>query len=264
MKAFGRWILILVLMIAACRSKDGDLTFFSTEDDLALGSRMAEQIESDPANFPLMQPADHPQLYEILDGMLGEILRSQHILHRDELAWELRIIDNDTMANAFCTPGGYIYVYTGLIKNVETIDELAGVMAHEVAHGDLRHSTDQMTKTYGIRVLLSLILEGDVELLANIGANLLSLTFSRSDETEADVYAVRYLSDTRYDPRGFASFFDRLSKSGGDLGMMQFLSTHPDPGNRVGKIHAEWERLGSPEGRDNRKEFERLKRAVLQ
>jgi predicted Zn-dependent protease len=264
MKTLGSVLLILVMMIAACRSKDGDLTFFSTEDDLALGSKMAEQIESDRANFPLLEPKDHPELYEMLDGMLGEILRSEHILHRDELAWELKIIDNDTITNAFCTPGGYIYVYTGLIQNVESIDELAGVMAHEAAHGDLRHSTDQLTKTYGIRVLLSLILEGDMELLANIGANLLSLTFSRSDETEADLYAVRYLTDTRYDPRSFAKFFERLSKSGGDLGMMQFLSTHPDPGNRVGKIQAEWERLGSPEGKDNRKEFERLKRVVLQ
>lgn len=251
-----------MLLVAACRSKDGDLTFFSTEDDLALGEKISGQIESDPQNFPMLDPAENRELYDVLEGILGEILRSDAIHHRDELAWELKVIDNDTIANAFCTPGGYIYVYTGLIRQVQSMDELAGVLAHEVAHGDLRHSTDQLTKTYGIRVLLSLILEGDMELLASIGAGLLDLSFSRGDESEADRYAVRYLSDTRYDPKAFASFFDRLSKSGGDMGMMQFLSTHPDPGNRVEKIHEEWEIQGSAQGEDHSKEFERLKKML--
>jgi predicted Zn-dependent protease len=155
------------------------------------------------------------------------------------MAWELHIIENDSIQNAFCTPGGFIYVYTGLLNFVESEDELAGIIAHEVAHGDLRHSTDQLTKQYGIQVLIALLTDSDTRLLADIGANLVQLSYSRGDETEADQYAVRYLKDTPYNPTAFADFFQRMLEKDGDTGMFQFLSTHPDPGNRVEKIKEE-------------------------
>ena len=65
-----------------------------------------------------------------------------------------RLIDDDKTLNAFCTPGGFIYVYTGLIKFLDSEDQLAGVMGHEIAHAALRHSTRQMTKVYGVQTLL--------------------------------------------------------------------------------------------------------------
>lgn len=251
-------LFVVVGLFAGCRSKDGDLTMFTTDDDRALGEQIAGQIASDPANFRILPPEEFMEMYVIMNGLLSDILQSEAILHRDEMAWQLRVIDNDTILNAFCTPGGFIYVYTGLINYVESLDELAGVMAHEVAHADLRHSTDQLTKAYGIRVLVNLLLSGDYEVLAEIGAGLLQLSFSRGDESEADLAAVRYLNDTNYDPKAFAGFFDRMSKQGGEMGPLQFLSTHPDPGNRVEKIHREWERLGSKQGADHTETFERL------
>ena len=212
---------------------------FSVEEDLALGQELAQSISSDPANYPLLDRAESPSSYALLDRILKHILSSKNILHRDEMAWELHIIDNDSIQNAFCTPGGFIYVYTGLMKFVESEDELAGIIAHEVAHGDLRHSTDQLTKQYGIQVLIALLTDSDTRLLADIGASLVQLTYSRSDESEADRYAVRYLKDTPYNPTAFADFFQRMQEKDGDLGMFQFLSTHPDPGNRVEKIKEE-------------------------
>jgi len=113
------------------------------------------------------------------------------------------------------------------------------IIAHEVAHGDLRHSTDQLTKQYGIQVLIALLTDSDSRLLADIGASLVQLSYSRSDETEADQFAVRYLKDTPYNPTAFADFFQRMLEKDGDTGMFQFLSTHPDPGNRVEKIKEE-------------------------
>jgi len=70
--------------------------------------------------------------------------------HKDDFAWQVKIIDDPETLNAFATPGGYIYVYTGLIKFLDTEDQLAGVMGHEIAHADLRHSTRQMTSSYGV------------------------------------------------------------------------------------------------------------------
>jgi predicted Zn-dependent protease len=232
-------VLLTFLFIACGTSRDGDFTLFSVEEDLALGKELSQSINSDPVNYPLIERSESPGAYAQLDRILKHILSSQHILHRDELAWQLHIINNDTIQNAFCTPGGFIYVYTGLIKFVESEDELAGIIAHEVAHGDLRHSTDQLTKQYGIQVLIALLTDSDSRLLADIGANLVQLSYSRSDESEADRYAVRYLKDTPYSPTAFADFFQRMLQKDGNMGVFQFLSTHPDPGNRVEKIKEE-------------------------
>ncbi|MFN9596323.1 MAG: M48 family metalloprotease [Bacteroidota bacterium] len=232
-------VLLTFLFIACGTSRDGDFTLFSVEEDLALGKELSQSINSDPVNYPLIERSESPGSYAQLDRILKHILSSQHILHRDELAWQLHIINNDTIQNAFCTPGGFIYVYTGLMKFVESEDELAGIIAHEVAHGDLRHSTDQLTKQYGIQVLIALLTDSDSRLLADIGANLVQLSYSRSDESEADRYAVRYLKDTPYSPTAFADFFQRMLQKDGNMGVFQFLSTHPDPGNRVEKIKEE-------------------------
>ena len=232
-------VLLTFLFIACGTSRDGDFTLFSVEEDLALGKELSQSINSDPVNYPLIERSESPGAYAQLDRILKHILSSQHILHRDELAWQLHIINNDTIQNAFCTPGGFIYVYTGLIKFVESEDELAGIIAHEVAHGDLRHSTDQLTKQYGIQVLIALLTDSDSRLLADIGASLVQLSYSRSDESEADRYAVRYLKDTPYSPTAFADFFQRMLQKDGNMGLFQFLSTHPDPGNRVEKIKEE-------------------------
>ncbi|MFZ9941972.1 MAG: M48 family metalloprotease [Bacteroidia bacterium] len=232
-------LLLTMALVACSTSKDGDFTMFSIEEDLAFGKELAQSIQSDPVNYPLLSRAEAPREYAKLDRILEKILSSQHILHRNELAWELHIIQNDTIQNAFCAPGGFIYVYTGLMKFVESEDELAGIIAHEVAHGDLRHSTDQLTKQYGIQVIIALLTDSDSQLLADIGASLVQLGYSRSDEAEADRFAVRYLKDTPYNPVAFANFFSRMQAKDGNMGIFQFLSTHPDPGNRVEKIHEE-------------------------
>ncbi|MBK6640601.1 MAG: M48 family metalloprotease [Bacteroidetes bacterium] len=140
-------LIFALVTFASCQSRDGDFTIFSPEEDLTLGSQMAAAIDADPENYPILAPAKHPKLYKHLEGIRDKILASDDLFHRNDFSWQLRVIDNDTIYNAFCTPGGFIYVYTGLIRYVESEDELAGILGHEIAHGDLRHGTDQMTKT---------------------------------------------------------------------------------------------------------------------
>ena len=250
---------LMLLVLTSCQSKDGDYTFFSEDEDLALGKQMAAQIESDPQNFRIVDKSAYPELYSELEIIKNQLLNSDEMLHREVFAWELKVIDNDSVYNAFCTPGGFIYVYTGLIRFVQSTDELAGIIAHEIAHGDLRHSTDQMTKTYGLKVLATVIAGTEAELLATLGINLLGLKFSRGDEAEADDFAVRYLNDTDYDPKGFALFFKRMESKEGSMGPLQFLSTHPNPENRVEKIEKLWRETGSKQGKDHTKAFERLR-----
>ena len=255
------WFLAVVLLFS-CQSRDGDFTIFSEEDDMELGRQIAAQIESNPDQFPVLRKEQYPDLYKHLEKIRDKILASDEVLHRDDFSWELKVIENDTMYNAFCTPGGYIYVYSGLIRFVQSEDELAGILAHEIAHGDLRHSTDQMTKAFGLQTLVRIVAGSDVEQLTQVGVNLLGLSFSRSDEEDADLSAVNFLNDTDYHPRAFSAFFKRMESRHGSPGVLQFLSTHPNPDHRIEKIEAAWRETGGKGGGDHTQTFRQLQKSL--
>ena len=127
-------------------------------------------------------------------------------------------------------------MYSGLIKFFDVKDDFVGVMGHEIAHADRRHSTQQLTKQYGVSLLLATLSDGDPGTLSQILGSLVGLKFSRSDETEADEYSVKYLCGTTYAANGAASFFEKLV-SEGTASPPAFLSTHPNPADRVADIN---------------------------
>lgn len=221
-------------LLSACRKGEG-LNIFSIEDEKTLGLQTKAQIESDPAQFPILNPSTHAAAYSYIYALRDDILASGQLNYKDDFAWEVKIIKNDAVQNAFCTPGGYIYVYTGLIKYLDSKSALAGVMGHEMAHADKRHSTTQLTKQYGVQTLLDVVLGKNQGLLTQIGAQLVSLQFSRSDESQADEYSVKYLCPTKYHADGAAEFFQKILDEGSST-PPAFLSTHPNPDNRVKNI----------------------------
>ncbi len=225
--------------------KDKSINLFSIEDDKELGIQVSQQIESDPVTYPILDSAQYPDAYEHLNRIKNTILNSGKVKYAEEFKWQTKIIHNDSTLNAFATPGGYIYVYTGIIKFLDSEDQFAGVMGHEIAHAARRHSTDQLTKQYGIATLLQILVGKDENLIAEVTSSLLSLSFSRSDESEADEYSVIYLYPTEYDARGAARFFEKIS---GSSSTPTFLSTHPDPDNRVEEINNKWMELGGKVG----------------
>lgn len=232
---------------------------FPIDYDARLGLQAVSQIESDSRQFPLVDSTQHPVAYQELRHMVNTLLASGQVKNRDKFVWRVRIIKDDKTLNAFCLPGGYIYVYTGLIKYLKSGDELAGVLGHEIAHADLRHSTQQMTKQFGLGILVSVVTGGDPNLLSQIGSQLVTLGFSRTAETEADRKAVDYLYATRYDARGVARFFEKLIADEKDGKVPSFLSTHPNPDNRVRTIMEYWQKKGSKDGEKDEKSYLRLK-----
>lgn len=216
---------------------------FSIEDDMKLGQQLKEEIENDPKTYPILDEKKYPEAYRRLRHMRDKILNSGNITYKDQFAWEVYIIHDDKTLNAFVTPGGYIYVYTGLIKYLDSEDHLAGVLGHEIAHADRRHSTRNITKQYGLSIVLGLVLGNNSgrmgEILGGITGQLAGLRFSRSFETEADAYSVEYLSHTDYQCNGAAGFFAKLLEEGNAAEPPQFLSTHPSSATRVDDINAQ-------------------------
>lgn len=223
-----------VLIFSNCgTSKEGlpDINLFTIQQDRELGQQVAQEIANNPQEYPVLDSASNQKVYQYLYEIRDRILNSGKVEHKDEFLWKLKIINDSETKNAFCTPGGYIYVYTGLMKYLDSEEQLAGVLAHEIGHADRRHSTRQMTKLYGVQTLVGII-AGDRDMIKQVTTSIIGLKFSRNHETEADKASVRYLCPTVYDAAGGAKFFEKIQAAGGS-GVPEFLSTHPSPENRI-------------------------------
>lgn len=233
--------LIFILFISLSCDKNNDLVVFPIDQDKQLGKQVSDTIASMPSQFPILSRTQYPQAYSYLDGIVQKILNSGEVTYKDEFAWEVHIIKDDSTLNAFATPGGYIYVYTGLIKYLDKEDDLAGVLGHEIAHSDQRHSMKQIRDQYGLGVVASVLLGNDpgalAEIVAGIAGQLATLKFSRSHEKEADDYSVIYLSKTPYQCNGAYSFFQKMIDEQQTGNTPEFLSTHPNPETRVEDIN---------------------------
>lgn len=240
------FICILLLTTVAC-DKNDNFIIFSTGNDVQLGQQVKAELAADPS-IRILSSTQYPEVYNFLYHVRDGILNSGKIAYKEEFAWEVYVIDDDQTLNAFATPGGYIYVYTGLIKYLDNADDLAGVMGHEMAHADLRHTVRNLQKSYGVQVLLSVALGKNpnalAEIAAQIAGGLAGLKFSREYETEADEHSVDYLSQTEYACNGAAHFFEKLTAAGGSGQPPEFLSTHPNPDNRIENINSKAQSIG--------------------
>ena len=246
------FIAALFIFFSGCEVMK-QINLFSLEDEKTFGSEMYLQIQNAPAEYPLVNEAKNPQLYEHVKRVAKTILNSGQVNYVNDFEWNIQVIDSDVQ-NAFACPGGKIYVYTGLINFLDNEAQLAGVIAHEIAHIHWRHSTRQMTQQYGISTLQQMLLGNNagqvVTMVSQISGQLGGLAFSRSDEYEADATAVKFLSHTEYNPLGVAGFFEKLESAGQSSGTMTFMSTHPSPPDRIAKIREAWIANGSKKGSD--------------
>jgi predicted Zn-dependent protease len=236
---------LLFLTASTACDKNNNLDLLSVDDDKKLGQQTAKQIASDPATYPLVpRDASSAAAYAYLDGMRTAILNSGKFAYKDDFAWDMHIIKDDNTLNAFCTPGGYIYVYTGLIKYLTKADDLAGVLGHEMGHADLRHTSRQITQQQGYSTLINIILGQNASGLVQLAAQLKDLKYSRGYEAEADEASVKFLSGTSYACNGAATFFEKLIAAGQTGSTPVFLSTHPSETSRVADINAAADKLG--------------------
>ncbi len=229
--------LMFVLTAVQWQCSDG-FNLFTLQDDISLGRQLRDEILANPQEYPVMDPNLHGSAYSYVERIRDRILASGEVKYAQEFDWEIYLLKDDATLNAFCAPGGYIFVYTGLIKFLDSEDQLAGVIGHEMAHADKRHSTSQLTKAYGLQFLLDVVLGENQGAISGIAAGLVGLEFSRSDERQADEFSVRYLCPTVYQADGASDFFALLIAQGQAGQTPSFLSTHPDPGNRVEDIRA--------------------------
>jgi beta-barrel assembly-enhancing protease len=238
---------------------------YSPETDVQVGRQNARFLEK---RLPL---CNDPKVDAYLTK-LGLKLVAKLPTRGVQYPWEFHCV-NSKEINAFALPGGYVFVNRGAIEVSDNEAQLAAVMAHELSHVVLRHGTAQASKAQimqGAAGIFGGIFGGSTggALLTQgvaLGAGSVLLHYSRSDETQADVLGTQALYDTGYDPRAMAQFFEKLESETQGKNPPQFLSDHPNPGNRVERVDEEIDKLGGvpPNAKRDSAEFEAVKREVL-
>ncbi len=238
---------------------------FSPQQDVELGKKAALDAAK---QLPL---CNAPKVDAYLT-QLGMRLASKLPTGGVQYPFEFHCV-NDKAINAFALPGGYVFINRGVIESADNEAQLAAVMAHELSHVALRHGTNQATKAQAAQGFLGIasgIFGGSTggALLTELGAFAAGgvlLRYSRTAESQADVMGTQVLYDAGYDPRAMAQFFEKLEAETKGKHPPEFLSDHPNPEHRVGRVDEEIERLGGIPANAKRDsaEFEAIKREVL-
>jgi len=216
--------------------KRGMGNWYSLEGEIRMGKQYAQQVE---ASVKLVQD---PTVNEYVNRIGQNLVRNSDA----QVPFTIKVVDADDV-NAFALPGGFFYVNSGLILAADEEAELAGVMAHEIAHVAARHATRQMTRSQWANIgTIPLIFVGGgigyaIRSAAGLGLPLTFLSFSRGFEAEADYLGLQYMYKTGYDPNAFISFFEKIQakekKKPGTLA--KAFSTHPQTPDRISKSQEE-------------------------
>lgn len=155
--------------------------------------------------------------------------------------FDFHVLRDAKTVNAFALPGGQIFITAGLLSRLETEDQLAGVLGHEVGHVVHRHSAQQMAKGEFYQGLAGAATAASGSYggaqIANYVAQIKMMKFGRDDELQSDEYGVRYMIKSGYDPNALIGVMEILAQaSGGDMNRDEFMSTHPSPSNRIENI----------------------------
>ncbi|NCO36858.1 MAG: hypothetical protein AUJ92_04070 [Armatimonadetes bacterium CG2_30_59_28] len=224
----------------------------STAKEKELGKESAKDIESK------LKVLDDKETVDKLSAMVKEI---SAISERPEIAYQVKIIDQD-VPNAFTLPGGYIYVTKKLLDYVESDHELAGILAHEIAHNTKLHALESLAKAKKLQLAQLLALGVGIAAGGSSGMNIAVFAqfltvavmngYGVDAEEEADIAAIHYLAKTQYNPVGLLTFLERLARDesrrpeGPDPGIFR---THPPTRKRIEDAEAEIRSLGLPVNR---------------
>ena len=239
---------ILALLFIGCTKAPitgrNQMIMVSPQQELALGFESAKEVLQKER---VSTDAQKNAMVKRIGQRIAQVANNQYSIAKS-FKWEFFVIDKDDEANAFCLPGGKVFVYTGLFKYAANDDELAMVMGHEIGHALARHGAERMSsgrlQQIGGQVLGAVMQSrgnaAQTSMAMNafgIGSQLgIMLPHSRTQEYEADHIGLVLAAKAGYNPRSALAFWEKFGASGKTP--PEYLSTHPAPTNRIGKIKA--------------------------
>lgn len=233
---------------------DSETQFISYEQELKLGDLIATQILESNNEIVLKN--------ELIDSVVWAV--SSHLQKQIKLSeydYKIQVLDSPEI-NAFTIPGGRIYIFKGLLEFCDSAEHLAAILAHEMGHIEKRHTVSKLVKEFGLKIIFSIATGGDSVLFSELGQSLLSSKFDRSQEKEADQFALELLENSAVSPTVIASFFRKLNRENLEYNEKQeFLMTHPHNNSRI-KASLEYETEKNFNAQPIDIDWERVKNAL--
>ena len=225
-------VLSCAVAVAACATPGIAKALVSDDQEAQLGAQVKQELDKQGTKY-----IRDPEIVNYVKGVAEKIFVSAD-KDRPGVKWQVFVIDDPKQVNAFATPGGYLYVYTGLLMAADNEAQLAGVWGHESGHVVARHSAQQMVNEMGLQTVIEVALGQNPNQLAQLASTLAAkgalLAYSREDETQADEYGARYSAQAGYDPHGIIQFFEKLkAMEGNQPAFAKYLSDHPATADRI-------------------------------
>jgi beta-barrel assembly-enhancing protease len=171
---------------------------------------------------------------------VGDVLVKQSVAAKSPYKFSFHVLADPKTINAFALPGGPIFITEGLLRQLKSEAELAGVLGHEIGHVIARHSSERLAKQQLTQGLIGALVVGSGDYTsAQIGqmvGGMINMKYGREDEIESDALGIRIMTEAGYDPRGMVRVMEVLAKASGGSRQPEFMSTHPAPENRSERI----------------------------
>ena len=265
-KVISGWIgsfLIVILLFFNCATTGpgGKRSFIlvSTNEEVSIGEKMSKQVESE-------EKVLNDSLIQNYVSQVGQKVAG--ISDRKELPFQFKVLDSKEI-NAFACPGGYIYVYSGLLKILDDEAELAGVLSHEISHVVARHGVKKLQQVLGVQVVLSIALGSSSQLskdLVSTSIGVILQGYSRDNEFEADQFGTYYMEKAGYNPNGMENLLGKLDKMSEKEPTFfeKLAASHPPTKERMAKVENQIKGFGT--GVENlpfnQSEYEKIKKRI--
>lgn len=263
----GRWVIAVLIAVISiigyfARTAVNPVTgqkqhiSLSVDQEIAMGLQAAPEMEQqfggeDP------DPRRQAEVSRVGQAVVAAIPKAGDIY-----PFKFHLLADPKTVNAFALPGGQVFITDALFDRLQSEGQLAGVLGHEIGHVVERHSAEQIAQSQLLSGLAGAVGVGSYDpnhpyssqnaaIAAAVAAQMLNLHYSRKNESEADADGVRFMAAAGYDPRSMIKVMDILRQVGGNGRTPEFMSSHPDPGNRAEHIKAEIDQLyphGVPDG----------------
>jgi predicted Zn-dependent protease len=256
----GRFIIGIVVALFAIgsyffQSSENPITgetqriAMTAEQEIALGARSAPEMAAQMGGLSRNEKATQ------LVKAIGAKLVQGSIAAKAPYRYSFHVLADPKTVNAFALPGGPIFITEGLLRLLKTEGEVAGVLGHEIGHVIGRHSAERLAKQQLTQGLITAVMLGSGDYtatqLAQMVGGMINMKYGREDELESDSLGVRIMAEAGYDPHSMLRVMEVLDKASSGSRQPEFLSTHPNPGNRLEHIKAEIAKRfpgGLPEG----------------
>jgi predicted Zn-dependent protease len=244
----GRWLIALLIALVSI------ITYFgSTGENPVTGEK--QRVALKPEEEVALGLKSAPEMVAQMGGLsrnaearalvqrIGEKLARESFAAKSPYRFSFHVLADPRTINAFALPGGPIFITEGLLRQLKSEGELAGVLGHEIGHVIARHSSEHLAQAQLMQGLIGAAVVGTGDYTtAQIGqvvGSLINMRYGRDDELEADALGIRIMAEAGYDPRSMMRVMEALAKASSGSRQPEFFSTHPHPENRQARIRDE-------------------------